>query len=129
MNPVLRMLLGLVLVLVFGALALVSLAFGVTLDGKGDPAVQCTLSAPRPEVGGPYFESTITTGERTWFPLGVNCTYDSPDDEVGPQTVVNSNWTATGVCLASSILTLVGMKLLLRPAPPTKRVGMRPRGL
>jgi hypothetical protein len=120
MRPILRRLLGLVLALVFGALALSALLVGVTLDGKEAPAVQCTRSAPRPDAGGPYYESTLTTGERTWFPLGINCTYDSPDDAIGPQTVVNSNWPATFIWLASSAVTIFAMVLLLKPARPSR---------
>jgi hypothetical protein len=120
MKPILRRLLGLVLALVFGALALSALLVGVTLDGKEAPAIQCTRSAPRPDAGGPYYESTVTTGERTWFPLGINCTYDSPDDAIGPQTVVNSNWPATFVWLASSGAAIFGMVLLLKPASPSR---------
>jgi hypothetical protein len=103
------------LVVLFGALALLSLAGGLTLDGKEAPAIQCTRSAPRPEIGGPYYESSTTNGERTWFPLGVNCTYDSPDDDVGPQTVINSNWPATFMWLASSLLAIFGIVLLVKP--------------
>jgi hypothetical protein len=120
MKPILRRLLGLVLALVFGALALSAVVIGVTLDGKEAPAIQCTRSAPRPDAGGPYYESTVTTGERTWFPLGINCTYDSPDDAIGPQTVVNSNWLATFVWLASSGAAIFGMVLLLKPARPSR---------
>ena len=113
MRQLLRRLLGLALALVFGALALISVLFGVTLDGEEHPDIQCSRSAPRPAAGGP---STVTTGERTWFPLGVNCTYDSPDDYVGPQTVVNSNWPATFIWITSSGIAIFGAVLLLTPA-------------
>lgn len=113
--------LGLSLIVIFGVLALSSVLVGVTLDGKESPAIQCTRSAPRPEIGGPYYESTITTGERTWFPLGVNCTYDSPDDDVGPQTVVNSNWPATFSFFASSAVAVLGAVLLRRPGRDSRR--------
>ncbi|MBF4635065.1 hypothetical protein ITJ38_11680 [Agreia pratensis] len=113
MGALWRVLFGLALVVFFGATALAAVAFGVTLDGRESPAIQCTKSAPRPEVGGPYLESTVVTGERTWLPLGVDCTYDSPDDEVGPQTVTNSNWVATVMAVACSALAVYGVVMIV----------------
>jgi hypothetical protein len=62
-----------------------------------------------------FYEDTVITGERTFMPLGVDCTYDSPDDAIGPQTVVNSNWPATVIWLASVVLAVCGAALLVNP--------------
>lgn len=100
---------------IFGFLAAASFLSGITLDGKDDPAVQCSRSAARPGAGGPFLESTVITGERTLLPLGVNCTYDSPVDAIGPQTVVNSDWPATITWLGSAALAVLGAAVLATP--------------
>lgn len=107
----------------FGVFATASFLDGITLDGKEDPAIQCSRAAPRPEIGGPFHENTVITGERTFMPLGVDCTYDSPEDAVGPQTVVNSNWPATVFWLASTVLAACGATLSVNPkAFPRRRL-------
>jgi len=63
----------------------------------------------------------VITGERTFMPLGVNCTYDAPADSFGPQTVVNSNWPATFAWLASSIVALFGATILVAPRAFSER--------
>jgi hypothetical protein len=68
-----------------------------------------------PEPGGPFYENTEVAGERTFMPLGVNCTYDSPDDAIGPQTVQNTNWPATAFWIGNSIIALYGASLAFRP--------------
>jgi len=110
-----RRIAGVLVFTVFGLLAVNAFLFGITLDGKEHPAVQCTRSTHLPESGGPFYENTEVTGERTFMPLGVNCTYDSPDDAIGPQTVQNANWPATVVWLGSTIITLYGASLAFRP--------------
>jgi len=117
-----RRILGLLLFVVFGFFAGTSFAFGITLDGKESPAIQCGHAAPRPQAGGPFTEGTVITGERTFMPLGVNCTYDTPTDSFGPQTVVNSNWTATGAWLASSTIAVFGATISVAlQASPRRR--------
>lgn len=100
---------------IFGFFAVASFLTGITLDGKEDPAIQCSRGTPLPENGGPFYEGTIITGERTFLPLGVNCTFDAPDDSFGPQTVVNSNWPATLTWLTSTAIALCGVTLLANP--------------
>jgi hypothetical protein len=117
-----RRILGLLLFVVFGFFAGTSFLLGITLDGKEAPAVQCGRSVPRPQAGGPFTEGTVITGERTFMPLGVNCTYDAPSDSFGPQTVVNENWPATVAWLVSSIVALFGATIMVAPrAPPKSR--------
>ena len=111
----LRRLLGLLVFTVFGLLALGAFLTGITLDGRELPAVQCTRSMHLPESGGPFNEGTRVAGERTFMPLGVNCTYDSPRDAIGPQTVRNSNWTATTVWVGGAVIALCGASLAFRP--------------
>ena len=116
MRTVRLRLLGLALVLIFGLVGLIAIGTGVTLDGKESPAMQCTSGVgPRPSVGGPYYEQTKVTGERTWFPFGMACTYDAPDDGVGPQTVITAHWVQTVMWIGSSILVVFGLVLLVRP--------------
>jgi hypothetical protein len=94
----------------FGVIALFAVAVGVNIDGHADPATQCMRNSDVPKIGGPYFESTIVTGTRTFFPLGISCSYDSPDDTVGPQNVWHAQWLPTGVALvfgAASIGSLL----------------------
>ena len=82
----LRRTIGVLVLLIFSLLALASFLTGITLDGKEHPTIQCVHTTRLPETGGPFRENTEITGERTFLPLGVNCTYDSPDDAFGPQT-------------------------------------------
>jgi len=110
-----RRLLGLLVLTVFGLLALCAFLAGITLDGKEVPAVQRTRSMHLPKSGGPFNEGTRVTGERTIMPLGVNCTYDSPKDGIGPQTVQNSNWPATTVWVGGTVIALYGASLVFRP--------------
>lgn len=84
---------------VFGLIALAAVAVGMNIDGHSDPSTQCWRSTEVPKIGGPYFESSIVTGARIFFPLGIICTYDSPDDAVGQQSVQHSQWLPTGVAL------------------------------
>jgi hypothetical protein len=109
------------MIVTFGFLAATSFLFGITLDGKEHPAIQCSHAAPRPEIGGPFYGNTVITGERTFMPLGVNCTYDSPNDAIGPQTVVNSNWPATVIWLPSAVLAVCGATLSVNPEAFSRR--------
>ena len=91
------------LFVVFGLISLAACAIGVNIDGHADPGTQCTRSSELPTVGGPYYESSIVTGVRTFFPLGIVCMYDSPDDSVGPQAVWHAQWLSTAVWVAFGI--------------------------
>lgn len=62
----------------------------------------------------PVLREHVVTGERTFMPLGVTCTYDSPDDAIGPQTVQNPNWPATAFWVGSTIMALYGASLAFR---------------
>lgn len=110
-----RRLLGLLVLTAFGLLALGAFLTGITLDGKEPPAVQCTRSMHLPASGGPFHEGTRITGERTFMPLGVNCTYDSLKDAIGPQTVQNSNWPATTIWVGGTVIALYGASMAFRP--------------
>jgi len=116
-----RRIVGLLVLAVFGFLAAASLLSGITLGGKDVPSIQCGHWVPRPAVGGPFYENTVITGERTFFPLGVNCTYDSPDDSFGPQTVVNSSWPSTLSWLANTTIALFGATLAFCPRALSRR--------
>ena len=119
-SSLIRRVVGFLVLTVFGLVAVAALLVGVTLDGKEQPAVQCTRSAYLPEEGGPFRENTEITGERTFLPLGVNCTYDSPDDAIGPQTVHNTNWSATAWWIGCTAIALYGASLAFRP-PESRR--------
>jgi hypothetical protein len=110
-----RRILGLLVLTVFGLLALGAFLVGITLDGKESPAVQCTRSRHLPESAGSFNEGTRVSGERTFMPLGVNCTYDIPNDAIGPQTVQNSNWPATMFWVGGTLIALYGASLTFRP--------------
>lgn len=115
MAAILRRIVGVLALLIFSLLALGSFLNGITLDGKEHPSIQCVHSTRLPETGGPFRENTEITGERTFMPLGVNCTYDSPDDAFGPQTVRNTNWPATVIWIASTAAALYGATMAFRP--------------
>ena len=111
----LRRTIGVLVLLIFSLLALASFLTGITLDGKEHPTIQCVHTTRLPETGGPFRENTEITGERTFLPLGVNCTYDSPDDAFGPQTVQNPNWPATVIWIASTAAAVYGASMAFRP--------------
>ena len=110
----LRRIVGVLVLVFFSLLAISSFLSGITLDGKEHPSIQCLHAAPRPDAGGPFLENAEVSGVRTFLPLGVTCTYDSPDDAVGPQTVQNANWPATVIWMASSAAALYGGSLAFR---------------
>jgi len=53
-----RQVAGFLVFTVFGLLAISAFVFGVTLDGKEVPAIQCTRSTHLPASGGPFYENT-----------------------------------------------------------------------
>lgn len=101
-------------------LGLLLIGFGWIHDGWAPPATQC-LHGPVPELGGPFYEQTEVTGERSYFPLGVLCTYDVPGDDYGPQTVHNYKLVPTALLVASG-LGIPGGALLVRGRPKPRRV-------
>lgn len=88
---------------------------GTSLGGLEPASSQCSTAptADRPTKGGPYYENTTVTGWVTYFPLAIVCTYDSPDDSIGPQTVHNQNWAETVVCLLSLLGVGLGVRLAI----------------
>lgn len=103
-------------ILIFALLgfSLLLITFGWIQDGWELPSTQC-WGLPKPESGGPFYESTRVTGARTFFPLGIDCTYDVDGDDYGPQTVHNYNAVPSAL-LALSVLgaVLVGASLRRR---------------
>ncbi|MCU1523479.1 MAG: hypothetical protein JWO18_373 [Microbacteriaceae bacterium] len=95
----------------FAVIGLVSFFAGTTIGGHIPPSSQCSLSADVPDKGGPYYENTTVTGAVTYFPLGIVCTYDSPDDSIGPQTVAHRNWGETIVSFVSLVGVVLGIVL------------------
>ncbi|MBC7724957.1 MAG: hypothetical protein H7146_09460 [Burkholderiaceae bacterium] len=106
---------GLLLLVVFGTVGTGSFLSGIALDGMDPASVQCLSGSPRPGVGGPYRENAAIDGQFTFFPLGVTCVFDSPDDSVGPQTVANGNWPATFLWAGSTVVALSCATVLIRP--------------
>ena len=98
---------GWLVVLPLLAVAFVAGILAFTIDGLGPPSSQCARATELPTVGGPYFENTTITGSPVWLPLGLACTYDSPDDSVGPQTVLHLQWGESAVVVASLGLAVV----------------------
>jgi hypothetical protein len=91
----------------------VSAAIGLNPGGRHSPDVQCTQLS-RPLVGGPYYEDSTVVSQRKLVPLGLACTYDSPRDSVGPQTVEHTSLAATVVSGAAALATIVCFVLILR---------------
>ena len=112
--------LGWVAVVVFTASALWLLATGLIFDGWDPPGIQC-LRGDVPQSGGPFYETAIVTGQQTLFPLGIDCTYDVPGDDFGPQTVHHYN-VGTTIALVVSGLGVVGGGLLVYRASVLDRV-------
>lgn len=105
-------------------LPLSAIAFvgGATVFGKNDVQYGCAVEAPRPTVGGPYFEDTaVLRAERTFVPLGAVCVLDSPDDHVGPQTVRLQSWPATAVWLGAGATGIIGIALVIGALVPRAR--------
>lgn len=99
-----------------GVLSLLAFVSGLAVFGKDDVSYGCAVEAPRPTVGGPYFENTrVLKAERTLVPLGAVCVLDSPDDHVGAQTVRIQNWVQTIVWLTSGAVAFLGLLLVVRP--------------
>jgi hypothetical protein len=115
---------GAALFVVCGVLSLLSFASGVAVFGKDDVSYGCAVEAPRPTVGGPYFENTqVRKAERTLLPLGAVCLLDSPDDRVGAQTVRVQNWAQTVVWLTSGAVAFLGLLLVVRPVRVARSLG------
>lgn len=100
-GPVGRRALGWALIVLCLGVGLFWFHSGTTLGGLDPPSSQCAASVDVPTEGGPYYEDATVTGAATYFPLGMICIYDSPNDSVGPQTVDHQNWVETVVCLIS----------------------------
>jgi hypothetical protein len=103
-------------------LALLAVAFvggilAFTIDGLGPPSSQCARAQQLPTIGGPYYENAIVTGSPVWLPLGIACTYDSPDDAVGPQTVLHLQWVETVVVAAALGLAVVAGGFAIAAVP------------
>lgn len=106
--------LGWIAIIVFVPIAIVTFATGWIHDGWQAETLQC-LIGPYPTTGGPFHESTIITGQATFLPLGLDCTYDAPGDGFGPQTVHNYRFDSTLV-LVISLFAVVRGALLIRRA-------------
>jgi hypothetical protein len=104
---------GWVCVIVFALLALLMFSVGWIRSGWVVPDMQC-IDGPKPEQGGPFYESTRIEGRRTYFPLGVDCSYDVEGDAYGPQTVHNYNAAPTVVLVLSVLGIVAGMLLITR---------------
>ena len=65
------------------------------MNGWDPLGIQCIYVDDQPRVGGPYLEDSKISGNWTQFPFGIDCTYDSPTDDFGPQTVSHPDWPAT----------------------------------
>ncbi|WP_368498793.1 hypothetical protein [Herbiconiux sp. A18JL235] len=92
---------GWLFIVVFGIVVVLMLLLGRVHNGWAPAEVQC-YHGPFPTVGGPYYENTEVSGGVSLFPLGIDCTYDSPDDAIGPQTVHNYQ-------LGPTILFVIGI--------------------
>lgn len=93
-------------------LTLSSIALGWSFDGADPPDSQC-LRGPAPDAGGPFYEATRVTGEVSFLPLGVHCTYDVDGDNFGPQTIHHYNGPATAGLIISLLAFGSGGLLVL----------------
>lgn len=91
----------------------VAAAIGLNPGGRHSPDSQCAQLAP-PSTGGPYYEDSTVVSRRKLVPLGLDCTYDSPRDSVGPQTVEHTSTTANAVSGAAALATIVCLVLIVR---------------
>lgn len=92
-----------------------SLVVGVNPGGRHAPNVQCLLM-PSPVVGGPYYEDSSVRSDPTFVPLGLSCSWDSPDDSVGPQTIWHPSIVANVVAVIALLaIVAFGAILLLGP--------------
>lgn len=101
----------------FSVIAFLILALGSSamVIGKDPAEIQCLYTWEFPAVGGPYDEQTRIKGEFTYFPLGMVCSYDAPDDAVGPQEVSHPNWLATVVVAFSLLMAARSAVLVAKP--------------
>jgi hypothetical protein len=109
-------------VLALLAVAFVAGILAFTIDGLGPPSSQCARAQQLPTVGGPYYENTTITGSPVWLPLGIACTYDSPDDAVGPQTVLHLRWGETVVVVAALGLAVVAGGFAVGALPRVRHI-------
>lgn len=108
-------LLSAISVIAFSILGLGSFLWGITLDGWNAPEIQCSYALERPAAGGPYYERTRIQGDYTFLPLGMDCSYDAPDDDVGPQEVSHPNWLATIIAAFSLLMAARSAVLVVKP--------------
>ncbi len=104
---------GWVVIAFCAVVAIVMINVGWIIDGIGSPDSQC-ISAPVPELGGPFTESTRMSGQRSILPLGVDCTYDVDGDAFGPQIVHNYRVGPNVVFLVSLLGIAAGALVLVR---------------
>jgi hypothetical protein len=107
---------GWIVVVLFSLVALMLLAVGWVHDGWAPPGIQC-ISGPYPDMGGPFYETTEISGTRTWFPLGVDCTYDVAGDGFGPQTVHNYYVPSSITLVVSLLAVAAGAWMIVRSGP------------
>ena len=90
--------------------------FGANVSGFRPPDTQCFQSQDRPERGGPFLENTVIRGQAAHFPPGVLCTFDSPDDRVGPQQIrlVNNVGLLVGLLGVGGVATGIGLTIASR---------------
>lgn len=91
---------------------------GTSRGGRHSLLGQC-LSMSAPAVGGPYFENSTVVARQRLMPLGLDCWWDSPDDEVGPQVAKHRGWASTAVLVLSAIVGVSAAVVGFR-APPDR---------
>ena len=114
-----RTALGVVAIVLGVIVALLMLTFGWIRTGWEIPQTQCA-QLPGPEQGGPFFESTRVDGSRTWFPLGLSCTYDVSGDAFGPQTVNYYNPETSTILVISVAGVVFGVITVARARRETE---------
>lgn len=112
MRPRARRLFGGALLLVSIPLGFVSIALGLTFDGRDPLTIQC-LRGPYPDEGGPFYEATRVVGEVSLLPLGVDCSYDVDGDDVAAQTIHHYDYPATAGLIAGAMAFGSGAMLIL----------------
>lgn len=117
---ILRRVVGVALAVSFLAVAMISIVFGITMDGRDDLSTQCQRSSALPTAGGPYLEDTAVSGSPTFTPLGVACTYDSPNDSFGPQTIAHPDWPATVTGGTAFVLAIISAVVAIRVSSPLR---------
>lgn len=121
-------LVGVCVLLVCGLISAGSFISGIAVFGKRDIIYGCAAEAPRPTVGGPFFEDTqVVSARRTVLPLGVVCVLDSPENKAGPQTVEIQSWPDTIAWITFGALALLGAVLLVHPGAPQRVRARRSR--